>query len=49
MAQLRIEGFPDDLLRDLKIQAAKDSTTVKAIMTQAAISELHLRRKAGAK
>lgn len=36
MADLRIEGFPDDLYRGLKIKAAQEGTTVKAIMITAA-------------
>ena len=36
MAQLRIEGFPDELLRDLKVKAAQEDSTVKALMIAAA-------------
>ena len=47
MAQLRIEGFPDDLLRDLKVKAAMERTTLKAVVIAAA--EKALGRKAGEK
>lgn len=47
MADLRIEGFPADLLRDLKIKAATEQTSVKALMIAAA--EKLLGRKAGGK
>jgi hypothetical protein len=44
MAVLRIEGFPDDLYRELKIKAATESTTVKALLIGA--SEKLLGKKA---
>jgi len=47
MAQLRIEGFPDDLLRALKVKAAQEGTSVKALMIAAA--EKIIGRKAGGK
>jgi hypothetical protein len=42
-----IEDFPPDLLVDLKIKAATEHTSVKALLIQAA--EKMLGRKAGAK
>ena len=36
MADLRIEAFPDDLLHRLKVRAALEKTTVKALMIVAA-------------
>ncbi len=36
MAQLRIEGFPNDLLRELKVKAAQEDTTIKALMIEMA-------------
>ena len=36
MADLRIERFPEDLLRELKVKAAQEDTTVKALMILAA-------------
>jgi hypothetical protein len=36
MADLRIEAFPDDLLHQLKVRAAQERTTVKALMIVAA-------------
>jgi plasmid stability protein len=47
MAILRIEKFPDDLYRELKIKAATEGTTVKAIVIGAA--EKAVGRKAAAK
>lgn len=47
MADLRIEGFPDDLYRALKVKAAQEDTTVKALMIAAA--EKLFGKKAGAK
>ena len=47
MAQLRIEGFPDDLHRALKVKAAQEGTSVKALMIAAA--EKIIGRKAGGK
>ena len=44
MAQLRIEGFPDELLRALKVKAAQEGTTVKALMIDAARDSLARRR-----
>jgi len=35
MAQLRVEGFPDKLYRDLKVCAAAKGTTVKALLIAA--------------
>lgn len=45
MAQLRIEGFPDELLRELKVKAAQEDTTVKALMI--GMAEKVVGRKAG--
>ncbi len=45
MAQLRIEGFPDDLYRDLKVKAAQERTTVKALMIE--LVEKAVGRKVG--
>lgn len=36
MADLRIEAFPDDLHHQLKVRAAQEKTTVKALMIVAA-------------
>ena len=36
MADLRIEAFPEDLLHQLKVRAAQEKTTVKALMIAAA-------------
>lgn len=36
MPDLRIEKFPDDLYRALKVKAAQEGTTVKALMIAAA-------------
>ena len=36
MADLRIEAFPEDLLHQLKVRAAQEKTTVKALMIVAA-------------
>jgi len=47
MAILRVEGFPDDLLRDLRVKAAKEDTTIKALMIDAA--EKLVGRKAAVK
>ena len=47
MAQLRIEGFPPELLRALKVKAAQEGTTIKAIMIAAAGKAVG--RKAGGK
>lgn len=47
MARMVIENFPDDLYHALKIKAATEQTSVKAIMIAAA--EKALGRKAGAK
>lgn len=47
MAKMVIEGFPEDLYHALKVKAAIDKTSVKAIMIEAA--EKLLGKKAGAK
>jgi hypothetical protein len=44
--QLRIEGFPADLLRKIKSQAALDGITLKAFMIAAAEKALEKRGKA---
>ena len=36
MARVVIEGFPDDLLRTLKIRAVNERTSVKALLIAAA-------------
>lgn len=35
MAYLRIQQFPDDLFKDLKVQALVEETSVKQIVVQA--------------
>jgi plasmid stability protein len=47
MAILRVEGFPDDLLRDLRVKAAQEDTTIKKLMIAAA--ERLVGRKVAAK
>lgn len=47
MARLVIESFPDDLYYELKVKAATERTTVKAIIISAA--EKTLGRKTGTK
>lgn len=47
MARVVVENFPDDLHRALKVKAATDGTTVKALLILAA--EKLLGRKAGGK
>jgi plasmid stability protein len=47
MARLVVEDFPDDLHRALKIRAASEGTSVKALVIEAA--EKLLGRKAGGK
>lgn len=36
MATINLRGFPDDLHRTLKVEAAKRGTSVKALLIQAA-------------
>jgi len=47
MARVVIENFPDDLYRALKVKAAQEDTTVKALMIAAA--EKAVGRKVGSK
>jgi len=45
MARLVVEGFPDELFRDLKVKAAQEGTTVKALVI--AMAEKAIGKKAG--
>ncbi len=36
MATINLRGFPDDVHRSLKVEAAKRGTSVKALLIQAA-------------
>jgi hypothetical protein len=45
LARVVTEGFPDNLYRELKVKAAQEGTTVKALMIAAA--EKLIGRKVG--